>query len=214
MVRQVFEVRSLRDRMNAHRRGERCHSRFTPSCYRAASGLNQAVQVAPFPVRSRSEDSELFGPGWDRGRPVPSSEFPGRHMTQGRVRPALVVIPSPSLDFGPSILHAHGPVHMQAFFAGPSVEGFDGGVVRRLAGLDEVQRHPLLIRRTVRRYPILAAVRCAWSWLEFVVAKGLSYRGGFGNLHSIFKKMRKFCTVSAKLLRYPRAHHADIRSRP
>jgi len=74
--------------------------------YQCKGEFSRVLKVPPFLIQSWSEDSSFFGPAWDGASPVPGSEFCGRHMAQRRVRPALIVIPPPSLDLNPSVFQA------------------------------------------------------------------------------------------------------------
>lgn len=61
------------------------------------------------------------------------------------MRPDLVVVPSPRLDFAPGILQGQEPIYAQAFVPQLSMEGLGKGVVRGLSRPGEVQRHPVLV---------------------------------------------------------------------
>ena len=52
--------------------------------------------------------------------------------------PAGVVIDPPGFDGFPGILQVQKPVFVEAFVPELAVEGFDEGILNRLAGVDEV----------------------------------------------------------------------------
>ena len=57
------------------------------------------------------------------------------------MRPILVVLSPPSLQFLPGVRQIIEPVHVQAFVPKAPVERLDERIVRRLSGLDEVESH-------------------------------------------------------------------------
>ena len=59
--------------------------------------------------------------------------------------PDLVVVLTPIFYFSPGIVKAHEPVGVEAFGAELAVEGFDEGIVGRLAGAGEVEDDALVI---------------------------------------------------------------------
>ena len=59
--------------------------------------------------------------------------------------PDLVVVLTPIFYFSPGIVKAHEPVGVEAFAAELAVEGFDEGIIGRLAGAGEVEDDTLLI---------------------------------------------------------------------
>ena len=72
-------------------------------------------------------------------------------IVQRRVGPVLIVIDPPVLD-DPFCLGQRGePVQVQAFFAKPAVETFDVGVLGRLARVDEVELHAVIICPAIKR---------------------------------------------------------------
>lgn len=62
------------------------------------------------------------------------------------MRAYLVVVPTPILQFFPSIFKTHEPVGGQAFCAEAPVEDFDEGVLDWLAGRDVVLLDLRLLR--------------------------------------------------------------------
>jgi hypothetical protein len=65
------------------------------------------------------------------------------------VWPLLVAVPPPLLHPLLGIRHRQEPVLVQAFLPEPAVERLHDGVVRRLAGPDEVQHDPVPVRPLV-----------------------------------------------------------------
>ena len=66
-------------------------------------------------------------------------------MADGPVRPILVVVSEPSLHLFGRVCKRQEPVRVQALASEAAVECLDEGIVGRLAGPGEVQRHPLRI---------------------------------------------------------------------
>src|SRR5579864_5170548 len=65
-----------------------------------------------------------------------------RHEIADRaVRSDLVVVSTPSLAFSARFVEAEEPVHVQTLSAELAVQAFDEGIVRRLTGSAEVERH-------------------------------------------------------------------------
>ena len=62
-------------------------------------------------------------------------------LTQGPVRPHVIVILPPVLDRRARVFDACEPVQVQAVGSELAVEALDEGVLGRLARLDEVQLH-------------------------------------------------------------------------
>ena len=58
----------------------------------------------------------------------------------------LIVVPPKRIAPLLSVLQRREPVHAQAIFAESAIEGFDPGVVRRLAPATEVESDPVLVR--------------------------------------------------------------------
>lgn len=59
--------------------------------------------------------------------------------------PNLVIVLTPIFYFSPGIVKAHEPVGTQSFAAELAVEGFDEGIIGRLAGAGEVEDDALMI---------------------------------------------------------------------
>ena len=64
-----------------------------------------------------------------------------RLVTDGAVRSNPVIVSTPFLHFLPGVVKAHEPVSVQTFGPELAVERLDEGVVGRLAGPGEVERH-------------------------------------------------------------------------
>jgi hypothetical protein len=110
------------------------------------------LRVPPFLVHSRSEDSGFLQPAWDGASPIPGGEFCWRHVAQCCVRPALIVLPSPSLDLPLSVFQAQEPIRVQAFFPQPAVERFHVRVVGRLSWSAEIQRYSVSVSPSVQSF--------------------------------------------------------------
>ena len=63
----------------------------------------------------------------------------------------LIVVPPKRIDLLLRVLERREPVHVQTFFAEPSIKRFDGGVVGRLATAAEVEDHAVGVRPQVHR---------------------------------------------------------------
>ena len=81
--------------------------------------------------------------------------FPGelhrRPVAQRGVRPTLVVVSPPSLDFFLRVLEGGEPVLVQALLLSPSVERLGIGIVARFARPDEVELHLVPVRPAIER---------------------------------------------------------------
>src|SRR5207245_10073958 len=67
------------------------------------------------------------------------------------VRMMLIIVLSPRLDFLFGIFQRQKPVDVETLRSKPSVEGFDRGVVGRLAPTTEVEGHLIRVRPEVHR---------------------------------------------------------------
>ncbi len=87
-----------------------------------------------------------------RGMPLERrGEFLGRGVAQGRMGPLGVVVDPPSFDDLAGVAEIEEPVLVEAFIAEPPVEGFDEGVLGRLAGLDEIEPNAVALGPFVER---------------------------------------------------------------
>src|SRR6516164_5473215 len=66
------------------------------------------------------------------------------------MRAQLVIVSAPSLQLFPCVGKRQEPMRVQALRPQAAVEGFDEGVVRRLAGPRKVQRDVVCIRPEVQ----------------------------------------------------------------
>lgn len=74
---------------------------------------------------------------------------------------ALVMLPSPRLDFASDVVKAHEPVLVQTFLAKPPVKALNRCVVRRRTRSAELNFDPALVRPFVHRLTDeLSAVIC------------------------------------------------------
>ena len=71
-------------------------------------------------------------------------------LAQRAVRPDLVAVSTPSLQFRPHVVKAHEPVRVQARPAQLAVEGLGEGLVGRFPGARDVERYCCLIGPEVR----------------------------------------------------------------
>jgi hypothetical protein len=61
----------------------------------------------------------------------------------------LIEVPPKFIDLLLRVVQRREPMHVQAFFAESAVEGFNGGIVRRLAALERLRLQ--VLRLTPRR---------------------------------------------------------------
>ncbi len=80
------------------------------------------------------------------------------------MRPALVVVDAPVFDDRTRLFERGEPVPVQAFLSKPTVEALDGGVLCRLAGIDEGK-----LDATIR----CSAIKCAASEFRTIVDKAI-----------------------------------------
>ena len=69
------------------------------------------------------------------------------------MRPLGVVLLLPRLDDGAGMRQTAEPVQIQALIAKPAVEALDMGVLRGLAGVNEISRHAMCIGPSVQDAP-------------------------------------------------------------
>ena len=62
---------------------------------------------------------------------------------------SIIVVPS-ALHESPGQGKAHEPMPVEAFVAQPPVEALDVGILHGLAGIDEVQLHPMGVSPSVQ----------------------------------------------------------------
>jgi hypothetical protein len=67
------------------------------------------------------------------------SGFPRAEALERSVRMMLIVVPPKRIDLVLCVLERREPVHVQTLLSEPAIEGFDRGVVRRLAASAEVE---------------------------------------------------------------------------
>ena len=63
----------------------------------------------------------------------------------------LIVIPPKRIDLLLRVVDRREPMHVQTFFAEPSVERFDGRIVGRLAPAAEVENYSVGVRPQIHR---------------------------------------------------------------
>ena len=84
-----------------------------------------------------------------------NSAFPGPHgfddiapakIVKRAVRPPFIILPTPGFDLLFSILEGQKPINIQTFIPEAAIEGFDKGIIHRLARTAELKRHFVFIR--------------------------------------------------------------------
>ena len=83
--------------------------------------------------------------------PTAIGELTRGQMTKCAVWTLLVVIDAPRFDLLPGMIDRFEFVHVEAFIAQPTVEGFAQPIIRRLAGSREVKLHAVLPRPLIKR---------------------------------------------------------------
>ena len=76
---------------------------------------------------------------------------PGSQPAQGALGSNVVVVPSPSFDGSPRVVHGEEPVHVQAVVPERAVEALDEAVLGGLARLNEVDLDPLRVGPGIER---------------------------------------------------------------
>jgi len=71
-------------------------------------------------------------------------------IVQCAVGPVLIVVDPPVLDDPFCLGQVHEPVQVQPFFAEPAIETLDIGVLGRLARVNKVKLHTMIIGPTVK----------------------------------------------------------------